>query len=191
MCIHICIYVHVHVCMCMCIICTCVCTYMCITLTSLAILAQGSGGMEASPPLGCARAAKKNSYRTCTEDVRAAFHQLTSLKLRLSHERPQSTCIPTIEQTMNSLATEFDVASEKLRGRKRAAKDVASSSQEIVQLKRQVSYQTLCNSVQMVTTFRAMSHTHTICGSFPHLCICGTALSTLTVLNFMPGCFEF
>ena len=100
--------------------------------------------MEASPPLGCARAAKQNSYRTLTEDVRAVFHQLTSLKLRLSHERPQSTCIPIIQHTMNSLVAEFDVESEKLRGRKRAAKDEAGSSQELTQLKRQVSYQTLC-----------------------------------------------
>ena len=97
--------------------------------------------MEASPPLRCARAEK---HRTLTEDVRAVFQQLRSLNLRLSDERPQSTCIPTVQHTMNSLMAEFDVASEKLRGRKRAAKDQASSSQELTQLKRQVSYQTLC-----------------------------------------------
>ena len=111
--------------------------------------------MEASPPLHCARAAK---HRTLTEDVRAVFQQLRSLNLRLSDERPQSTCIPTVQHTMNSLMAEFDVASEKLRGRKRAAKDVASSSQEIVQLKRQVSYQTICREKSHLSLLEHLGH---------------------------------
>ena len=111
--------------------------------------------MEASPPLRFARAEK---HRTLTEDVRAVFQQLRSLNLRLSDERPQSTCIPTVQHTMNSLMAEFDVASEKLRGRKRAAKDVASSSQEIVQLKRQVSYQTICREKSHLSLLEHLGH---------------------------------
>ena len=110
--------------------------------------------MEASPPLRCARAEK---HRTLTEDVRAVVQQLRSLNLRLSDERPQSTCIPTVQHTMNSLMAEFDVVSEK-RGRKRDAKDVASSSQEIVQLKRQVSYQTICREKTHQSLLEHLGH---------------------------------
>ena len=113
--------------------------------------------MEASPPLRCARAVKKHSHRTLTEDVRAVFQHLRSLNLRLSDERPQSACIPTVQHTMNSLMAEFDVVSEK-RGRKRDAKDVASSSQEIVQLKRQVSYQTLRREKSDLSLLEHLGH---------------------------------
>ena len=100
---------------------------------------------------------KQHSYRTLTEDVRAVVQQLRSLNLRLSDERPQSTCIPTVQHTMNSLMAEFDVVSEK-RGRKRDAKDVASSSQEIVQLKRQVSYQTICREKSHQSLLEHLGH---------------------------------
>ena len=138
--------------------------------------------MEASPPLRCAHAVKKqHSYRTLTEDVRAVFQQLRSLNLRLSDERPQSTCIPTVQHTMNSLMAEFDVASEKLRGRKRAAKDMASSSQEIVQLKRQVSYQTICREKSHLSLLEHLGHP--VSGRICNVWLLRAALSPPNVPN--------
>lgn len=128
---------------------------------------------------------------TLTKDVRSVFQQLSSLKLRLSHERPQSTCIPTIEQTMNALAADFDVASEKPRGRKRDAKDAWSSSQQMVQLKRQIAYRTSCREKSDQSLLEHLGHP--VSGRICNVWLLRVALSppNVPIRKLVEWCLDF